>query len=167
MNDSFTDRRLIFSTADLQAQLIECCCEPGTFADLSASVSIENVGLPASSIAILESTITVANNGPSTAKNVALTSSLSADGAILNAISFETTQGQWLNTQFQAGADNAQFAASIGNLAASGIAILSFTTEVVGPVTHSIEVTSLTSDPDSTNNSDSATFPPTAPDGPQ
>lgn len=161
-------RRQMFSTSTLQELLIRCCCEPEETADLAVSVSI-NSDDDGVSIAILESLITVTNHGPLVAENVDLLSSLSAIDTILNAFRFETTHGAWTNTQFSGGSAEAQFTASIGNLAAGEVATLSFTTEVEGQnprLTHGVEVSSSTRDPDTTNNNASVTFPGASPGGP-
>lgn len=78
--------RQLFSTAVLQAQIAECCCVQ---ADLQIVASLKPVVDAASGLASLLLTMTVTNNGPSTATGVKVTATvpaLSAATVVIKAV---------------------------------------------------------------------------------
>lgn len=88
--------RQLFSTAVLQDQIAECCCvppppptPPPASADLQITATLNVASDPASGVASLLLTMTVSNNGPSTAGNVAVAASvpvLSSPGSLVKAV---------------------------------------------------------------------------------
>jgi uncharacterized repeat protein (TIGR01451 family) len=150
--DNFV-RRQLYSTTLLQEQLIACCCEERPQPTLQADVEIAMVATEPLGGGRIRYTITVTNNGPSTAQNV-IVEDKPPDG-ILEAVGF-TGDGNW--TQIW---PNQPFRAELGDLADSDVATLgfevSFNLDSGGTFINSASVKTDTPDPNLSNNTATTT----------
>ena len=92
--DNVTVRRQLYSTAMLQHQLIDCCCEPReqVGADLAVEKTLENDVL-IDATRQLTYLISVTNHGPVAAANVVVTDTIDiTNGAALRV---DSLQGNW------------------------------------------------------------------------
>jgi hypothetical protein len=125
--DNVAVRRLVFSTAMIQDQLIDCCCKKPAPAPAPAKLEITldarilpNLEIPATQVRIH-----VTNHGPAAAENVSLQHTISAEVAAaagFGAGSFDTDTGAWGQTDVT----NQPLTASLGAMALNAKALLSF-----------------------------------------
>jgi hypothetical protein len=159
--DNISVRRQIVSTALLQEQLIECCCGPTPTptpmpqtADLQIAQAFKVITDPASGRAGLQLTITVTNNGPSSASNTSVIANIPLMGQGILSVTPNagnqfplTLSGNTLQASLRT-MNNAQVVALIVTILPEGVAFPSGIT-----IVSSASVQSNTFDPNVSNNS--------------
>lgn len=144
--DNMSDRRILFSAAILQEQLIACCCGDATVRSLTADLAIDKMLTRDGRTVTCD--ITVTNNGPSRAENVVVTDTVG--GIVIARIGgFEPDQS-WTKRD-----PTAPLVAELGGMDPGQVIRLRF--QVVprgrsGVFTNRASVTSNTVDPDARNN---------------
>jgi uncharacterized repeat protein (TIGR01451 family) len=146
-------RRIVFSTATIQSQVIACCCgdqapPPPQGADLRIGKTVSQS--PASGQALFS--ITVTNLGPAAAQNVIVTDQFS--GGPVKVFNFKTDHGTWTNQ------NGPVFQAALGTLQPNETAQLSYSAQFGegGTRTNQATVKSDTPDPNDQNNHASVTI---------
>ena len=152
-------RRYVLSTAVLQEQLIECCCEPGEGppppppeADLTITAT---AALAANVFEAVRCGIDVINHGPNVARNVVVKSTVSADqGARITDLNSFTPPGVWGNPAAS------PLVATLGDLPPNGTMHLEFIVQCDSSgsftLTHDTSVASDTPDPNTVDNTSTA-----------
>jgi hypothetical protein len=146
-------RRLVFSTAMIQSQLIACCCKDGPTPPLkTADLRLVKAASQSPASGRFPVSIDVTNLGPAAAENVIVTDQFS--GGEVRVTDFKTDHGTWTN---QTGP---VFQASLGTLQPNETARLSYVVTLSGGGTRTNRATakSDTPDPDDQNNHASVTL---------
>ncbi|WP_048709288.1 DUF11 domain-containing protein [Microvirga massiliensis] len=143
--DNMTDRRIVFSAAMLQEQLIACCCGDATTRSVSADLAIDK--RLSRNGRTVTCDIAVTNNGPSRAENVVVTDTLGGV-TVAQVGGFEPDQS-WTRRN-----PSAPLVAALGAMEPGQVVRLRFQAIMRerGVLTNRARVTSDTVDPDTHNN---------------
>jgi uncharacterized repeat protein (TIGR01451 family) len=161
--DNVSVRRQLYSTAMLQHQLIDCCCEPReeVGADLAVEKMLENDEV-VQGIRQLTYLINVTNNGPAAAANVVVTDTIDVtNGAVFQV---DAVDGNWTPSGQVGSMAHLVVVANLGTVQPGPTAQqLRFTVHIrrltgaVLSVTNSVTVSSATTDSSPGNNTASTT----------
>jgi uncharacterized repeat protein (TIGR01451 family) len=168
--DNRTCRKLLYRTASLQEQLIECCCkdkpEPAPKADLGIRKEAEP--RPGELGPVITYLLKITNQGPSAAEDIIIKDSLAVTGGVVveaNPDDFTASHGQWTEPELDGPPPptTAEFEAKISVLAPLEVAELRFTVKLrlaEGSVVNTATVNSLiTPDPGPHKNEETITTP--------
>ena len=162
--DNLSVRRQLYSTAMLQHQLIDCCCEPReqVGADLQVEKTLDN-DVFTGGIRQLTYLVNVTNHGPEPAANVVVTDTID----ITNGAAFrvDSVDGNWTPSGQVPTTSHQVVVANLGTVQPGPTAQLRFTVSIRGPaaagvplsVANTVTVSSSTTDGTLGNNTSSTT----------